>query len=91
MSSRSTASPSPTENLSSNGEDNSISCLSVLSSIEREEKEKEEKEKEEEEEKEKEEEEEKMEEEEEKMEEEEGEKENLGWGAFCICGECGKN
>ena len=85
MSSRSTASPSPTENLSSNGEDNSISCLSVLSSIEREEKEKEEKEKEEEEE------EEKMEEEEEKMEEEEGEKENLGWGAFCICGECGKN
>ena len=85
MSSRSTASPSPTENLSSNGEDNSISCLSVLSSIEREEKEKEEKEKEEEEE------EEKMEEEEEKMEEEDGEKENLGWGAFCICGECGKN
>ena len=83
MSSRSTASPSPTENLSSNGEDNSISCLSVLSSIEREEKEKEEKEKEEEEEK--------MEEEEEKMEEEDGEKENLGWGAFCICGECGKN
>ena len=42
-------------------------------------------------EKEKEEEEEKMEEEEEKMEEEDGEKENLGWGAFCICGECGKN
>ena len=87
MSSRSTASPSPTENLSSNGEDNSISCLSVLSSLEREESKDDLMEAE----KEKEEEEEKMEEEEEKMEEEDGEKENLGWGAFCICGECGKN